>query len=41
MHVEDVPYVFGRGEGCPLEGEAEGGAGAGNGDLEFADALAL
>jgi hypothetical protein len=40
-YVEDVPYVFGEGEGGPLEGNAEGGGVGWNGDVDFADFLAL
>ena len=34
--VEDVPYRVGGGEGGPLEGEAEGGAGGWDGEGEGA-----
>lgn len=40
-YVEDVPYVFAGGERGPLEGEAEGGFFGGDGDVDFADLLAL
>lgn len=39
--VEDVPDVGYYGEGGPLEGEAEGGAVGGDGDVEGAGSLAL
>lgn len=40
-NVQDVPDVFGAGERGPLQGEAEGVAGGGDGDREGAGALAL
>lgn len=36
-----MPYILGEGEGRPLERDAEGGSAGWDGDVDFADLLAL
>lgn len=36
-----MPDVGGGNEGCPLEGDAEGGGGGGDWEADIADSLAL
>ncbi len=40
-HFEDMPYVVCDGQRRPLEGDAEGGRGAGDGEGDVACLLAL